>query len=123
MITDKNFLQRALHCYDNPQCITLDEFQEDLNRFSLIKKQITKYKEGSGDLNERLILNHFVILFNVFGDEAVLFFLYKIDKKHWGVIFPFLIMLNRLPDHIKEINLNTADIQLDVNVIDKLRRI
>lgn len=123
MISEKNFLQRALRCYDNPQCITLEEFQEDLNRFSHIKKIITKYSEGPGDLNERLVLNHLVTLFNVFGPEALLFILFKIERKYWGIIFPFIILLDRLPEHIQELNISTADIPLDKDIIEKLRRI
>jgi len=123
VISEKNFLQRALRCYDNPQCITLDEFQEDLNRFSHIKKIITKYVEGQGEINDRLVLNHLVTLFNVFGLEALLFVLFKIEQKHWGIIFPFLILLNKLPDYIPELQLATADIELDKNIIEKLRQI
>lgn len=123
MISEKNFLQRALRCYDNPQCITLDEFQEDLNRFSHIKKIITKYAEGQGEINDRLVLNHLVTLFNVFGLDALLFVLFKIEEKHWGIIFPFLILLNKLPDYIPELKLTTADIELDKNIIEKLRQI
>lgn len=123
MISEKNFVQRALRCYDNPQCITLEEFQEDLNRFSHIKKIITRYAEGSGELNERLILNHLVTLYNVFGLEATSFVLFKIEKKYWGIILPFLILLNKLPDYVSDLELSTADVHLDENIIKKLRQI
>lgn len=121
MINEKNFIQRALHCYDNPQCITVEEFQEDLNRFSHIKKLVTKYAEGSGEINERLVLNHLVVVFNVFGIDAVDFILYKIDEKYWGIIFPFLILLDRLPDNVDGIN--TTNVALDPVIIEKLRNI
>lgn len=119
-IDDKNFLQRALKAYDNPHCISLSEFKEDLNRFSYVKKMITQCSTN-GEINERLLLNHIVICFNLFGSEALLFLLYRVDRNHWGLLFPFLIMLNRLPDVIQEHNLITSDITLDQNIIKKLR--
>ena len=123
MITEKTFLQRALKVYDNPQCITLDEFKSDLDRFSHIKKLITKFKNGSGPLNERLILNHLVICFNVFGDESIKLALFKVDKEDWSILFPFLILLNRLPDRIEEYHINTSDIPLNDYVVEQLRKI
>lgn len=119
MLNEKTFFQKALHSYDNPQCVTIEEFQEDLNRFSHIKKLITKYIEGA-ELNERLLLNHLVILFNVFGDNALEFLLFKVDKQFWGILVPFIVLLNRLPD---EFFSNNDSIELDNNVIEKLRRI
>lgn len=123
MITEKTFLHRALKAYDNPQCITVDEFKSDLDRFSHIKKLITKYKNGTGSLNERLIINHLVICFNVFGDESVKLALYRVDKEDWGILFPFLILLNRLPDRIEEYHMNSSDIHLDEFVVNQLRKI
>jgi hypothetical protein len=120
VINEKNFLQTALHCYDNPQCVTLEEFQDDLNRFSHIKKQITRYVEGQADLNDRLLLNHLVVLFNVFGDTALDLLLFKIDEKNYGTLFPFLILLNRLPD---EAFSKYDTIQLDQTIIQRLRQI
>lgn len=123
MINEKNFLQLALHSYDNPQCVTVEEFKADFDRFSLIKKIITKYSSDGNELNERLILNHLVISFNVFGANSLLFLLYKIERKNWPILFPFLILLNQLPDYIKEHNLITSDISLNTDVIEKLRKL
>ena len=119
MINEKNFLQVALHNYDNPQCLTLEEFQEDLNRFSHIKKQITRYVEGQAELNERLLLNHLVILFNVFGSSAVELLLYKIEERNYGILFPFLILLERLPEEV----FSKYNVVLDETIIKKLRQI
>ena len=123
MITEKNFLTRALKAYDNPQCITLDEFKSDLDRFSHIKKLITKYKNKSGDLNERLILNHLVVCFNVFGDSTLHLSMFRVNREDWGVLFPFFVLLDRLPETIDEYHLSTSDIPMDVNVVEKLRKI
>lgn len=120
MINEKNFLQTALHCYDNPQCITLEEFQEDLNRFSHIKKAITRYVEGQAELNERLLLNHLVVLYNVFGPHATDLIMFKVDQDNYGVLFPFLILLERLPEDVFS---KYTNVSLDKNIIEKLRQI
>lgn len=120
MLNEKTFFQRALHCYDNPQCISVEEFQDDLNRFSHIKKQLTRYHDdGSTDLNERLLLNHLVVLYNVFGDDATELLLYKIPREYYGYLFPFLILINRLPDDA----FSKYTVQLDTDIIERLRNI
>jgi hypothetical protein len=102
------------------QCITLDEFQEDVNRFSHIKKILSRYVDGAGVLNERLLLNHLVILYNVFGSKATELLLFKIENRYFGVLFPFLILLNRLPEEAFQ---EYPDVVLDEKVIQTLRQI
>lgn len=123
MLNEKNFLQRALRAYDNPQCVSVDEFKADLDRFSHIKKIITRYKDCGGALNERLILNHLVICFNVFGDQTIPFSFHKVPESNWGILAPFLILLNRLPDRIEDLMINTSEISLDLTVVDALRKV
>ncbi len=123
MLNEKTFLQKALKVYDNPQCVSLEEFKSDLDRFSHIKKLITRYKEGNSQLNERLILNHLVICFNVFGDSATEFAYFKVPKENWGILTPFLVLLNRLPDSIESLAINTSDILLDDDVVVALRKV
>ena len=103
-----------MHSYDNNQCISFDEFKDDIYRIITIKKCITKYLDGD-ELNVRLILNQFIILFNVFGDVAFDLVKYKLIESHYPVAFAFLVKINRLP----------ADemIMLDQFVIEKLREI
>ena len=119
----KNLFIDALHNYDNPQCFSLEEFEADLNRFSTIKKLITRYVEGNAPLPERLLLNHLVICFNVFGDSTVDLLLSKIHRDNWGIVFPFLILLGRLPEYLPNYNVHTSDVALDTVVIDSLRKI
>ena len=123
MIDERNYVKTALSVYDNPQCIRIEEFESDLARFSLIKKLITRYSEGNGNLSDRLVLNHLVICFNVFGDTALDFVLYKVDQKNWGILFPFLILLNRLPEYLPHHRVFTTDIQLDQRTVESLRKI
>ena len=122
-LNDDNFILYAAKEYEKPNAV-MSEFEEDLNRILYIKRLLTKYYTG-GLLKERLILNHLIILYNVFGITAasrLLFF--KLDKKDYPVIKPFLIFLNLLPESIMGIKGNdiiTTTIQLDQNVITKLR--
>lgn len=122
LISDKNFIRRALKAYDNPHCVSLEEFEADLQKFGYIKKIITIYDQ-TGEINERLLLNHIIICFNLFGEEALIFLLFRVVREHWNHLFPFLILLNRLPEYIDELNLRTSDISLDHTLIERLRQI
>ena len=124
-LNDDNFLIYAMKNYNSPNCI-VSEFHDDLKRIKYIKRLIKKYKITQ-DLKERLILNHIIVLSNVFGAEAttrILF--YKIDEKDYGVLKTFLIFLNLLPKTVYGINsknINTNVISLDWNVVKVLRTI
>lgn len=96
-LTDDNFILFAMKHYDNPHCKGLTEFNDDLKRFRYLKRLFRKYKPGSG-LKERLIINHIIILYNLFGFEAatkMIFF--KIDEKFWPQLKSFLLFLNFMP--------------------------
>ena len=103
-ITNDNFLLFAIKHYDNPQCIGESEFYDDMKRFTYVKKLLTKYEE-SGILKERLILNHIIIITNLFGVDAgttLLFF--KLDQRYWSSLKSFLSYLNMIDDiDLKEI--------------------
>ena len=105
---------RAMHSYDNPQCIAFDEFKDDIYRIVTIKKCITKYLDGD-ELNVRLVLNQFIILCNVFGDNAFELIKYKLVENHYPVAFAFLVKINRLPQE--------EMILLDQTIVQKLREI
>lgn len=121
-ITKKNFLILAMKFYDNNQCFTLQEFEEDLNRFQHIKKLMNRYV-NRGDLKEHLIINHLIILFNLFGVATVDFLFYKIDKEYWGILATFLIFLNRMPDELPGRDLRLSDLTLDQHIIEQLRKL
>ena len=65
-LTDENFTMFAMQCYDNPQCTSMEEFMEDLRRFRYLKRLLRRYYKN-GELRERLILNHLIVIFNIFG--------------------------------------------------------
>lgn len=116
-LTSKNFALFAAKNYNNPQCMTTEEFQEDLQKFKYIKRLFNRY-ETTGELGERLILNHLIVLYNVFGINAANHMMfYKIDKKNWPLLKTFLVYLNYLPED------QYVEVPLDPNVVDVLRKI
>jgi len=121
-ITESNFLLIAMHNYDNPQCVNVAEFEEDLKRFGYLKKLFGRYKD-SGELKERLIINHLTVLYNLFGIITTDLLFFKIDKQYWDVLSTFLVYLERMPEQIPEFGINLNSIQLDANVIVKLKEL
>jgi hypothetical protein len=125
-LTDKNFILYCAAHYDNAQYASTEDFVEDLNRLKYIKKLITRYVEY-GDLKERLILNHIIILNNCFGPEALCKILYLKLKPQMKYIKPFLILLNILPDKIMNVGdekiIDTDLIELDSGIVARLRKV
>lgn len=127
ILTADNFLLYCIKHYDNPQCSSTEEFFEDIMRLKYIKKLITRYID-SGDLRERLILNHLIVLSNVFKPEVLCKIIWlKFEPEYLECVKPFLIMLNILPDKIYNVGeqnvINTVDIGMDQMIINKLRTI
>jgi hypothetical protein len=105
-LTKDNFLMYTIKEYTNPQCTNIEEFHEDLNRIKYIKRLLGRY-DTKGILKDRLILNHIIVLNNVFGTHAcsrILF--YKIEPKFHSYLKSFLQFLNYLPVTIPETDLN-----------------
>ena len=121
-LSEKTFLQLSMHHYDNPQCTTIEEFEDDLKRFVYLRKLFSRYV-NNGDLKERLILNHIIILYNVFGIIATDFLFYKIDKEYWNILATFLIYLNKMPETLPEFNIKLSDIEIDQTIHKILRNI
>ena len=97
-ITSENVMMFSIRHYDNPQCEGEKEFQDDLKRFKYIKRLLRKYYE-TGILKERLLLNHFIVLNNVFGADACeTLLLFKIQKEYWSALKSFLLYLNILKE-------------------------
>ena len=88
----------AIKFYDNPQAVTKDDFESDLKRIRYIKRLLKRYK-NTGELKIHLILNHLIILFNVFGDATIPLLMYKLEHEYWSLIKTFLVYLNRLPEY------------------------
>jgi hypothetical protein len=122
-LTDATFDMYAIKHYDNPHCEGIQEFTEDLNRFKYLRRLLNKYEE-CGELRENLVLNHVVVLYNLFSDAATSMLFFRIEEKHWPIIAPFLIYLHRMPSEIRlsaSRVIRDSDIQIDMNVVRILR--
>ena len=99
-LNESNYLLFAIKFYNNPQAVTRDDFESDLKRIRYIKRLLKRYK-NTGELKVHLILNHLIILFNVFNEAAVPLLFYHLEEELWPAIKSFLIFLNRLPEFPK----------------------
>ena len=95
-LTPDNWLFFAIQNYNNPSSVTYSDFEEDLKRFKYLKRLLRRY-ETTGELKAHLILNHVIVLYNVFGDAATPLLFYKVEATYWSVIKAFMLFLNRLP--------------------------
>jgi len=124
-INKKSFLLFAAKTYDSVKCI-ISEFETDLKRFKYVKKLLRRYKQ-TGVLKERLILNHIIILSNVFGTEnAVRMLFYKIYHEDYDVLKTFLLFLNYMPNKVKSIDgmdIISANIPVNLKVVEILRKV
>ena len=117
-----NYLLFAIKFYDNPQSVTKEDFDNDLKRFKYVKRLLNRYKNTKNieDLKVHLILNHLIVLFNVFNDATIPLLFYNLDQTHWATIKSFLIFLNRLPEFPKTF---IDTIQEDQDCLSLLRSI
>ena len=97
-LTEDNFLLFAIKNYENPQAVTKDDFDKDLNLFRYIKRLLKRYHK-TGELKVHLLINHFIILYNVFGEAATPMLFFKIDKSLWSSVKTFVVFLNKLPEY------------------------
>jgi len=116
-LNEGNYLLFAIKFYNNPQAVTRDDFESDLKRIRYIKRLLKRYK-NSGELKVHLILNHLIILFNVFSDAAVPLLFYNLEEELWPSIKTFLLFLNRIPEYPKT---KIDDIKIDENCLEQLK--
>ena len=118
-LNEGNYLLFAIKFYNNPQAVTRDDFEADLKRIRYIKRLLKRYK-NTGELKVHLILNHLIILFNVFDDATVPLLFYHLEQDLWPAIKSFLVFLNRIPEYPRtKIN----EIDLDDNCLKQLQTI
>jgi len=116
-VTEENYLIVAAKHYQNPQCTSTEEFYDDLNRVKYIKRLINRYFDTQ-EISERLIINHIIVFYNVFGIEiATKLLAVKLEHKYWTVIKCFLVKLNYLTSS------DLAGIHMDKKVVEALRKI
>jgi len=99
-LNEDNYILFAIKYYENPQSVTMEDFQSDLKRIRYVKRLLKRYK-NTGELKTHLIVNHLIVLFNVFNDATVPLLFYNLEKDLWSYIKSFLIFLNRLPEYPK----------------------
>ena len=97
-LTEDNFQLFAIKNYENPQAVTEADFDKDLNHFKYIKRLLKRYK-NTGELKSHLILNHFIVLYNIFGEAATPMLFHKIEPELWPVMKTFVLFLNKLPEY------------------------
>jgi len=118
-LNEDNFLLFAIKHYENPQAVTKEDFEKDLNHFKYIKRLLKRYKR-EGELKTHLLLNHFIILYNIFGEAATPMLFFKIEKELWTSLKSFIIFLNKLPEYPKS---GIHDIQVDLKCLEELYKI
>ena len=118
-LNEDNFLLFAIKNYENPQAVTKEDFDKDLNHFKYIKRLLKRYK-NTGVLKSHLLLNHFIILYNIFGEATTPMLFFKIDEELWPVMKTFIIFLNRFPEYPKT---HMHDIKVDIDCLGELNRI
>lgn len=104
-LNESNYMLFAIKFYNNPQAVTKEDFESDLKRIRYIKRLLKRYK-NTGELKIHLILNHLIILFNVFEEATIPLLFYNLEKDLWPAIKSFLIFLKRIPEYPKT-NLDT----------------
>ena len=116
-LTPENINMFAMKHYDNPSCVDEQEFLDDMKRFKYLKRLFRKY-DTSKDLKMRLIINHIIVLANVFGvDAATTLLFFKIERNHWPILKAFLIFLRYMPEN------DLIDVQINHEVMGKLGQI
>ena len=126
-VSDENFLLYAAQYYDNPTCATQFEFLDDLSRIKMIKKMLKRYAKD-GTINERLVLNHIILLYNVFQRDAATRMLVWTLRDLLQYLKPFLVFLNYWPETIRGVGfsasfINGSDVSMDLKLVELLRKI
>ena len=123
-LNEKNFLLYAMKEYDNPQCVQVEEFYDDLKKVKYIKRLFNQYL-NEDVLKERLLLNHIIVFYNVFPVRSATRILFlKIEEEFWPILKTFLVYLSYMPEIIDSINgrsILSDEIQLDQHVVNRLR--
>jgi hypothetical protein len=118
-LNEDNFLLFAIKNYENPQAVTKEDFEKDLNHFKYIKRLLKRYKR-EGELKTHLLLNHFIVLYNIFGEATTPMLFFKIEKELWSSLKSFIIFLGRFPEYPKT---EIHNISVDINCLEKLYKI
>ena len=124
-LNNDNVTIYAVKAYDRPNCV-MSEFKDDMKRFNYLKRLFKRYRKLD-ELRERLVLNHLVVLCNVFGPEvAIRLLFYKVSKDDYSALKTYLVFLSVMPDRVRGIkgqDIISSDIPIDMKIADILREI
>jgi hypothetical protein len=122
-LNEDNFLIYAIKNYHSPGSMGLSELEEDLKKIKYVKRLLNRYK-ASGEASERLVLNHLVVLYNVFGSAATDLLFFKLEEAYWPELKTYLVFLQRMPlETVVTQGIPETDIPLNNELIDKLRKL
>jgi hypothetical protein len=124
-LINENILLFCMKAYDRPDMI-MSEFKEDMKRFNYLKRLFRRYRKV-GELREQLVLNHLVVIYNVFGPEvATRLLFFKMAKEDYSALKTYLLFLNYMPNVVQGIkgqDIISSDIEVNMEIAEQLRRI
>jgi len=124
-LTSENIIMYAIKAYDKPNCI-MSEFYDDMRRFNYLKRLFQRYRKHN-ELREQLVLNHLMVIYNVFGPEvATKLLFFKMSKDDYSALKTYLLFLNYMPERIRGIkghDIHSSDINVDMKIANTLRKI
>jgi len=118
-LNEKNYMMFAIKHYDNPQAVTQEDFLEDMKKFKYIKRLLKQYR-NTGELKTHLLINHFIILYNIFGEAATPLLFFKIDRELWSTVKTVMVFLQRFPEYPRSI---LHDIEIDNDCFNYLQNL
>ena len=125
-LTPENIDLYCMHNYDNPQCTSIEDYHNDMKRFKYIKRLLNQY-ESTKTLKVRLLLNHVIMIYNIFNNKAATrIWFFKLQSNYWPILKPLLIFLHMMPLRVTGIHskdILNSDIQLDEKTVQELRKI
>lgn len=125
-LTENTIDMYMMRSYTNPQCIGIEEYNDDVSRIKYIKRLLNRYKK-TGELKHQLLLNHIIVIYNVFGTDAgTRILLYTIEEYHWASLKTIMVYLQTMPEVVRGIggqDILTSDIAIDEEIARRLREI
>ena len=115
-LNEETYILFAIKHYENPHCVTREDFDEDMKSFKYLKRLLKRYVRG-GPLRTHLIINHLIILYNVFGEAATPLIFYRLEREYWSILKTILIYLNKYPMNM------LPNLEVDEDINEELNQI
>jgi len=122
-LNEDNFLIHAIKNYQSPDSLGMKDLEDDLKKFKYVKRLLNRYRK-TGEVSERLVLNHLVVIYNVFGSAATDMLFYKMEPEYWPDLKTYLVYLHRMPlETVVSPGIKETDIPLNTELIEILRKL